>query len=139
MISMILSAFAKEIIGEVFDEQKEQLIAAAKNVASDTTKSIITGKKTIDEWAEIAIKGVDRVKEQEEAEENLQYVGGKLCFQISDKNSKYVIISFQLYFLNENSEWKKAEASSDILACNFTSESLEELKTKGKVEFDVEG
>lgn len=135
----IISECAKEILWGVFDEHKDLLIDAAKNVVSDTTKSILTGKKTIDEWAEIVIKGIDKVKEQAIAEENWQYAGGKLCFQISDKSSKYVVISFQLYFLDENNEWKKTEASRDKLASNFTSEAIEELKTKGKVEFEVEG
>lgn len=127
--------FARDLYSSIPDEYKE----AMKETLKDQVAEIITGKKTIDEWAEIAIKGVDNVKEYMVAEENLQYVGGKLCFQISDKNSQHVKISFHLYFLDENNEWKKTEAESDILASHFTSEALEELKEKGKVEFDVEG
>lgn len=131
----VVKDVASEIGWKLYDDYKDPFIAAIKDMVSD----IITGKKTIDEWAEIAIKGVDKVIEQEVVEENLQYVGGKLCFQYSDINLKYVTISFHLYFLDENNEWKKAEAGSDILASNFTSEALEELKDKSKVEFDVEG
>ena len=140
MISSVLFTFAKgifgEVLGEVVNEKKDPLIGAVTNVISDTIESMITGEKTIEEWADIAVKGVDKVKEQKIAEENLQYIDGRLCIQISDKNNKRVIISFQLYFLDENNEWKKVEASSDILASNFTPDALEELKSKGKCEFE---
>ncbi len=102
-------------------------------------EGLIVGKRTIDEWAEIAIQGVDKVRERIATEENLRYVGGKLCFQISASNHENVIISFQLYYLDENKAWKKVEASSDVLASTFKPEALEDMKSNGKIEFDVEG
>lgn len=137
MFGSIITAL--NFLGDLFPDQKEQLIDATKNVAKDKIEGIITGKRTIDEWAEIAIKSVDKIKQQKVIEEDLQYVGGRLCFQISDMNKKNVIISFQLYFLDEDNEVKKVEATSDVLSDNFTPEALEELKSQGKIEFDVKG
>lgn len=138
-IGGILLGLAKGIAAEVFDEQKDNIFAAVKNTVRDKTESIITGKKTINEWAEIAIKVIDKSIRQITSENNLKYIGGKLNFQISDAKPEYIILAFQLYFLDENQKWQKTEASSDILASNFTEEALEDLKNSGKIEFEVKG
>lgn len=108
------------------------------NAARDTVESIITGRRTIQEWAEIAICGVDKVKEQVIRENGWKYVGGKLNFAIFDKNVHKVVISFELYYQDENKEWQKVGAESDMYASNFTLEALEEIKSQGKVSFEVD-
>ena len=108
------------------------------NAARDTVESMITGRKTIQEWAKIAIVGVDKVKEQVVRENGWKYVGGKLNFAMSDKNARKVVISFELYYQDEKKEWQKVGAESDMFATNFTLEALEEIKSNGKVSFEVD-
>ena len=139
MLKKVLSVVAEEVFGDVLEKKKEQLSDAVKNVVNDKIESFITGKRTIDEWAEIAIQGVDKIKYQKVHEEDLRFVDGRLHFEISHNNPQNVIISFKLYFLDDFDEWKKVEGHSDVLISNFTDEAIEEMKTKGNVEFGVEG
>ncbi len=120
------------------DQTKDQLLNAVKTTVIDATDKIATGKRTVEEWAEIIIKVVDRIKDQKTEEENLKYVGGRLAFQISKKNTDSVCVSFQLYFLDENKEWKTANNDCDLSTSYFTPDALNELKNQGKIEFDVE-
>lgn len=131
--------FAGAVFKDSLKTNSEPLLSAVGDYASDKVESLIVGKRTIEEWAEIAIQAVDKVRERIAAQENLKYVGGKLCFQISESNHENVIISFQLYYLDENKAWKKVEASSVVLASTFKPEALEDIKANRKIEFDVEG
>lgn len=139
MWQKVLSVVAERVIGDVLEKQKDPLSDAVKNAVNDGIESIVTGKRTIDEWAEIAINGVDKIKDQKTREENLQFVDGTLYFEISHNNPKNVIISFQLYFLDDTNEWKKVEGHSDVKISNFTDDAIEEMKTKGNVKFSVKG
>ncbi|MBD5504058.1 MAG: hypothetical protein HDR09_10045 [Lachnospiraceae bacterium] len=108
------------------------------NAARDTYESIITGRRTINEWAEIAIGGVDKVKAEVIKEYGWKYVGGKLNFTMSEKVSHKAVISIELYFQDENGNWQKVGAESDMYASNFTMEALEEIKSQGIVSFEVD-
>lgn len=108
------------------------------NAARDTFESIVTGRRTINEWAEIAICGVDKVKTQVIKENGWKYIGGKLNFTMPEKVSHKVVISFELYFQDENENWQKVGAESDMYASNFTQEAFEEIKSQGTVSFEVD-
>ena len=64
MIGKIALSIAENLFGDAITEQKERLTSAAKNVINDGIEGILTGTRTIEEWAEIAIKGVDKIIKQ---------------------------------------------------------------------------
>lgn len=132
----------KKLAVEILLEELKPYVSEAKgvlaNAAHDTVESIITGRRTINEWAEIAISGVDKVKVQVIKENGWKYVGGKLNFTMSDRVSHKVVISFELYYQDENGNWQKVGAESDMYASNFTLEALEEIKAQGIVSFEVD-
>lgn len=132
----------KDFAVDILLDELKPYVSEAKdvlaNAARDTVESIITGRRTIDEWAKIAIGGVDKVKMQVIQENGWRYVGGKLNFMMKDKNLRKVVIMFELYYLDENGIWQKVGAESDMYASNFTLEALEEIKTKGTVSFEVD-
>ena len=134
----IITGVAKEMFKAFIGPYADDFETAAMNAARDTAERIITGRRTIDEWAEIAIKGVDKIKDRAENEEGLTYVGGKLKFAMSEKNKDKVVISFELYFQDRKEEWHKIGAESDLYASNFTLEALGEMKSKGEISYEVE-
>lgn len=134
----ILKNFAVDILLDELKPYVNEAKGVLANATRDTVESIITGRRTINEWAEIAIGGVDKVKVQVIKENGWKYVGGKLNFAMSDKVSHKVVISFELYYLDENGKWQKVGAESDMFASNFTLEALEEIKSHGTVSFEVD-
>lgn len=138
MIKEKLIELTAGFLGGVFLSYAEGAADVLSNAARDTFESVITGRQTIEEWAEIAIKGVDRIKDRV-AEENVwKYVGGKLHFALSTKSKHKVVISFELYYHDENAQWKKVSAQSDLYASNFTLEALADMESQGVVSFEVE-
>lgn len=133
----IMDLAADILLGELkpYLNEAKDLLA---NAARDTVESIITGRRTINEWAEIAICGVDKVKARVVKENGWKYVGGKLNFTMSEKVSHKVVISFELYFQDEKDNWQKVGAESDMYASNFTLEALEEIKSQGTVSYEVD-
>ena len=127
-----------EKVAEYLGRCIENATNAAMNAARDTVERIITGRLTIEEWAEIAIKGVDKIKARAVDEEELTYVGGKLKFTMSEQKANKVVITFELYFQDENAEWHKIGANSDLFASNFTLEALDEIKSNGEISYEVE-
>lgn len=138
MIKEKLIELTAGFLGGVFLSYAEGAADVLSNAARDTFESVITGRQTIEEWAEIAIKGVDGVKNRVAQVNGWKYVGGKLNFALSTKSKHKVVISFELYYQDDTSHWKKVSAESDMYASNFTLEALEDMKTKGIVSFEVE-
>jgi hypothetical protein len=138
MIGVVVKEAAKHMLtsflGSYADDAKDAVIDAAK----DKFESVITGRRTIEAWAEIAAKCVDKIKDRAVSEENLNFVGGKLKFAFAPKNPGKVVISFELYFRDEGGQWQKIAADSDMYASNFTFEALDEIKEKTEVVFEVE-
>lgn len=124
----------KDILEPIIDEAKEVL----KDAVHATFEGTMLGRQTIDEWATIIIKGVDKVKNELAKEKGWHYVGGKLNFARSTKSTNKVAVSFELYYQDENKNWKKVGAESDMFDSDFTLEALEEIKSKGCVSFEVE-
>lgn len=131
---MLAKGALTAVIGPFVDEAKE----AALNAAQDTIRDAVAGRMTIEEWADVVIQGIDKVKERVADDGSLRFIGGKLKFCMSKNGIKYISVSFQLYFQDELEKWQKAEAGSDVPASKFTLDALEELKTKGEVVFEVE-
>lgn len=122
-------------LGPFIEEARDATLTAAQ----DTIRSTVAGRMSVEEWAAAAIEGVDKVKEHAIEEGDLRFVGGKLKFTPSMLASEEdVMISFQLYFLDESGKWQMASAASDVPASKFTFEALDELRTKGEIVFEVE-
>lgn len=134
----IIVEVVKSIFSNAIESYAEDAKSVAVNATRDTVESIITGRRTLEEWAEISIKGVDKIKDRVVKEGELRYIGGKLNFAISVKNTNKVVISFELYFLDGNNKWQKIGADSDLLASNFTVEAIDEIKTHGVISYEVE-
>lgn len=137
-ISLIvgLAKFAEEIFGKAIEEHLDNLKGAAADGVSDAVQAMLTGRMSLEEWANIASKACDRIIEKSR-EQGLKYVAGKLRFENSPKDTKKIIICMELYFLNEKNEWVKTKSDCDMYASNFTEEALYTIKTNGKVEFEV--
>ncbi len=138
MIGSILKTFARDAFVEALSSYADDAKAGVVNTVRDTFESIITGRRTIDEWAEIASKGVDQVKRRVEEENGWRYVGGRLNFAMSPKDFNKVTISYELYYQDENDGWQRVTADSDMQASNFTIEALESIEENGKISFEVE-
>lgn len=138
MVSDILKGFASDALLEALKPYVNEGKEVLENAARDTFESMITGRRTINEWAKIAICGVDKVKEQVVREKGWKYIGGKLNFRMSDKSSHKVVISFELYYQDEDKKWRKVGAESDMFASNFTLEALGDIKSQGTVSFEVD-
>lgn len=138
MVSDILKGFASDALIEALKPYVNEGKEVLENAARDTFESMITGRRTIDEWAKIAICGVDKVKDQVVRENGWKYIGGKLNFRMSDKSSHKVVISFELYYQDGDKKWRKVGAESDMYASNFTREALGDIKSQGTVSFEVD-
>lgn len=138
LLSGTLIMLAKGALTSVIAPFVEEARNVALNTAQDAIRSKVSGKMSVNEWADIIIEGVDKVKERVVVEDNLRFIGGKMKFAISEINLDMVTISFQLYFLDEQEQWQKAEASSDIPDSAFTTDALDELNMKHEIIFEVE-
>ena len=134
----VLTTLAKGALTAVLGPFVEEARDAALNAAQDAIRSTIAGRMSIDEWANIAIEGVDRVKEHAVEEGGLRFVGGKLKFAMSTVTASAVTISFQLYFLDELEKWQMADAASDVPSSKFTFDALDELASKSEIVYEVE-
>jgi len=133
-----LSMLAKTALTTVIMPFVEEAKEATLNAAQDTIRGAIAGRMTIEEWAEIVIQGVDKVKDRAVEEGNLRFIGGKLKFAPSENNLHMVSISFDLYFLDEHEKWQKAAAENEIPVSKFTPDAVEELKSRCSVIFEIE-
>ncbi|MCL1988517.1 MAG: hypothetical protein FWG64_11205 [Firmicutes bacterium] len=149
---IILIAGAKQLfIGAMLtaaNEAKDAIVESAvqdaksslRNSIRDRYESVITGKRTLQQWAEIAIKPIEKIKQRiaEESTEDTVFVGGKLHFEMSPQTASKVVISFELYYLESGQQWHKVGAESDLYASNFTNEALLEIRSHSVVTFEVE-
>ncbi|MBQ9927313.1 MAG: hypothetical protein IJO65_05000 [Lachnospiraceae bacterium] len=138
MIKHAIKELAVSTLIETLKPYANDAKDALMNTARDTLESAITGRRSIEEWAEIAIKGVDKVKNKVVEQNGWKYIGGKLNFQLSETTSDKVVISYELYYQDSDKNWQKVSAESDMYASNFTLESLEDMKTNGKASYEVE-
>lgn len=138
LVTGALAALAKGALSAVVSPLLEEAKDTAVNAAQDVIRGKIAGRMSAEEWADIVIVGVDSVKERAVTEGNLRYVGGDIKFTRSKSDPNAVTVSFQLFFLNSEEKWQKAEAACDIPAARFTFETLEEMDDKGEIKYAVE-
>ena len=141
----IVQDAAKEILDVVTEPLRDNAKIKIAEVTEwmqtngkDLLKNTFTGRLTIQEWALVAITGVDKVKEQILNEGELRFIGGNLKFAMDLQERDKVVVAFELYFFDESEKWIKASAFSTFSTMKFTSEALEEINSKGKVVFEVE-
>lgn len=133
-LGMLAKTALSSVLSPFVNEAKDVVLSAAE----DTVRSSMAGRMTLDEWAQAAIKGVDKVKERVAQEGDLRYVGGKLKFAYPPGTTEEVSISFQLYFLDERQKWQLAEAESRVPSTKFTYEALDDLWANPEIAFEVE-
>jgi len=132
MYGLLVAGAAKGLLSTFIKSYAKE---TAVYVAKDTLEG---SKRTIDEWAEIVIKFVDKIKDDAINEGNLRYVGGKINFAMSAQKTNMVAVSFELYFLDEHEKWQKIGADNEINASNFTLEAVREIIETKKIVFEVE-
>lgn len=137
-MGLLLAAIAKTALSAIIAPFIEEAREVALDTAQDTLRSTIAGRMTVEEWSNAIIESIDNIKERAIEEENLRYIGGKLKYALSANAPNMVTISFQLYFQDELSQWRKAEAESDVPASKFTSDALTDMEENGEIIFDVE-
>lgn len=138
LVAGALATIAKGALTAVIGPFVEEARDAALNAAQDAIRSTVAGRMSVDEWANVVIEGVDRVKGHAVDEGGLRFVGGKLKFAMSAVKIETVTISFQLYFLDELGKWQMAEAASDVPSSKFTFDALDELASKSEIVYEVE-
>jgi ParB-like chromosome segregation protein Spo0J len=119
----------------------EETQLALRSSVTDFGHSLLTGKRSVEEWAEDFVKAIDECKEQIAEENNLTYVGGELKFSKNEiaehkLEADKIIVSFELYFQDSEKKWVKSADSSEIAKIFFTPESLKAIEEDG-VTFEI--
>lgn len=130
-----------KVLGEVIGAATtyaNDLGGAMMNAGRDMVESMLTGRRTLDEWAQIAGKAVDEIKKTYIEDKGWEYVGGKIHFTMSPNNPKKVVISIELYCQDENEQWQRVTAASDMFASNYTKEALADIRSNGKISYEAE-
>ncbi len=134
-----IAGLAKMILLEVFGPFLRDANDAMVETAHDMLRDAIGGKLTFDEFAQAVSKDVDRTKLRVERNENLRYVGGILKFAPSKSvGLEFLVVSFQLYFIDEEKIWHMTSAQSEVPAAKFSQVCLDELCAKGEIVYEVE-
>ena len=90
----------------------------------------------LDELANCYEKKLDEVILDIEKKKKLQYVGGK--FIITYATAELFSLRTELYFLNENDQWEKAEALTSKYMKFLKPRAVKELEEKTKIIYDIE-
>lgn len=138
LVSAALAEVAKSALGSVVSPFVEEAKDIAVNAAQDAIRGKMAGRMSAEEWADIVVDSVDAVKDRAMVEGNLRYIGGEIKFTQPEGMQNVVTVSFQLFFLDADEKWQKAEASYDIPVARFTMETMEELAAKGEIKYAVE-
>jgi len=119
----------------LFDSFVNNLMTDIAGKAKTFLNIIFKPNMTIDELAESCSKELDK-KIIEEKKKELKYVGGILKFLY--KNEKFFTMGYELYFKNKQDKWVKVSADTEQEIDFLNEKSIEELKTKNKIEYDIE-
>lgn len=139
IVKTIGKEVSKDVVTGTAENFKSDFTSVLIDTVSDTIHSMIAGEESIEEWAETVVKGIDPIITNTVIENEWQYVGGKLQFAFSQKYNDKIDISFELYFLDNDKQWHKEAAKSDVYSSTFTEDSLEELRKSGMIEYEIEG
>ena len=93
-------------------------------------------KYSIEEFLEEACGELPKEIVKMESEQKIEFVGGKTYVEyVDDRNFR---LSFNMYFRDPNSDApKKSTISENVKLSVLNQSSIEELKSKGKIEFDI--
>lgn len=138
MLKEAMFEFGLDIFDQVCKRYGEDLKQISLNIITDSIESILVGKRTIDEWADIVIKVVDNIKDKTITENDFKYIGGILKFSMCPNNKSKVIISYELYFIDGNGEYFKNSANSDVNKDNFVDEDIIAISEAGEIIYEVE-
>lgn len=139
IVKTIGKEVSKDVVTGTAENFKSDFTSVLIDTVSDTIHSMIAGEESIEEWAETVVKGIDPIIKNTVIENEWQYIGGKLQFAFSQKYNDKIDISFELYFLDNDKQWHKESAKSDVYSSTFTEDSLEELRKSGMIEYEIEG
>ena len=112
-----------------------------KNLFQDTLTIIdraisFMTQMDLDELANCYEKKLDEVILDIEKKKKLQYVGGK--FIITYATAELFSLRTELYCLNENDQWEKAEALTSKYMKFLKPRAVKELEEKTKIIYDIE-
>ena len=138
IISAAVASVAKFLAATVTASVIESVKDAAIDVAKDTAASAVLGKMSIEEWAIILSRSIDKVKDTVAERENINFIAGTMKFTMSCYNSDNVHICFELYFLTELQKWRKIDVNDEICTSKFTVEALEQLSSEGEIIYELE-
>lgn len=119
--------------GEV-EKQLKNLFQDALTVI-DRAISFMT-QMDLDELADCYEKKLDEVILDIEKKKKLQYVGGK--FIITYATAEVFSLRMELYFLNNDNQWEKAEALTSKYMKFLKPRAVKELEEKTKIVYDIE-
>ena len=119
----------------LFDSFVNNLMTDIAGKAKTFLNIIFKPNMTIDELAESCSKELDK-KIIEEKKKELKYVGGILKF--SYKDEKFFTMGYELYFQNKQDKWIKVSADTEQEIDFLNEKSIEELKKKNVIEYDIE-
>lgn len=119
----------------LFDNFVNSLMTDIAGKAKTFLNIIMKPNMTIYELAESCSKELDK-KIIEEKKKELKYQGGSLKF--SYKNEKFFTIGYELYFQNKQEKWVKVSADTEQEIDFLNEKSIEELKKKNTIEYDIE-
>lgn len=112
-----------------------------KNLFQDTLTVIdraisFMTQMDLDELADCYEKKLDEVILDIEKKKKLQYVGGK--FIITYATAEVFSLRMELYFLNNDNQWEKAEALTLKYMKFLKPRAVKELEEKTKIVYDIE-
>lgn len=137
-LPIIMLKIGETVLNNVPSETKEKIKKSLIDAAIETVKEKYPVKRTVKEWADLSVKVIDEIINRVKIENGFSYIGGKLRFYcLPDKIGK-VVISYELYFLDQENNWRKNANSYEEDESSFTDEALEEIKSN-VIEFEIVG
>lgn len=113
-------------LGELFLQEVDKIFSLLKASPPQSLEEITTAYS--DEMDQMILK-----IEQEHA---LFFRGG--IFDFHYVNEKFFKITIDLFFQDQEQKWKKQSAKQSLSIKQLIPEAAEELRTKGKVSFDID-
>lgn len=119
------------------------LAAVGVKIIKDKNKSIIekiaeriSQPISIDELANLYSEASDKII-LEGIKEGYKFVGGKLIISLAENPNK-LKIAVEIYYKDENDRWIKKHNQSIVSIKKLKEESINEIKSKNQIEYDLE-
>lgn len=138
IVTLAMTKIVTSILSELQVKYGEDLKNISFDLITNTIEGILIGKRTLDEWATIVIKTIDNIIDTTIREYDYKYLGGILKFNIPSDLLPEVIISYDLYFSDNEGNYFKNSATSSVKKDNFIKEDLDKLKESVTICYEVE-